>query len=106
MERNDAAVWVVGFGENRVFDGAGEYKERYIHGGGGGIDGYTLDSGGKSEVAEVELYRCCHAAKVLRPGCRAKDSRGRRGQGIAILYNPHLSSAQRWKASRSEGDSI
>lgn len=41
---------IVGFGENRVFVGAGEDKERYIHGGGGG----------KSEVAEVELYRCCH----------------------------------------------
>ena len=44
VEGDSAGVWVVGFGENRVFAaGAVEDIERYIHGRGGGLHGDALD---------------------------------------------------------------
>ncbi len=76
VERDGAGVWVVGFGENKGFAGAVEDMQRYIHGGGGGLHGYSLDGGGKHEVAEAQCDFSCHAAKVYGSGCLEKDSRG------------------------------
>ena len=70
MEGNEVAVWVVGFGEDDVLDVAGQDIQGYIDGGRIGAHGDALHGGGKSDVAEVEVYRGCHAAKVRCPDWR------------------------------------
>ncbi len=87
LERDGAGVWVVGFGENKVFAGAVEGMQRYIHGRGGGLHGDSLDGGGKYEVAEVEVYQGCHATKLYGPGCLEKDSRGAECSADAYLVD-------------------
>lgn len=60
VECDGAGIWVVGFGENKVFAGAVEDMQRYIHGSSGGLHGDSLDGGGKHDVAEVEV-KFCHS---------------------------------------------
>lgn len=61
------------------------------------------------EKAMSPKLRCIEVAmrqRYVAPTAVKKTAGARRIQGIAILYNPHLSSAHRCNASRSEGDSI
>ena len=67
----------------------------YIDGGSGGAHGDALHGRRESEVAEVEVYRGCHAANVYRPGCQVKDSRGAARSGDCdFIQSPFVLGAE------------